>query len=283
MSASQLFRIFLSFVLALFITVTAYYFNTQRAIQEHTAFALQLARQTAMQVETLETKARERQESRPLDWAIQNLAVGPEQRPIQMAPFKLEPQQQHEHEKYNLNPKNGIFSYYQILHPESGEGIRLHIQVGYIGLFGAESPFQNDSFLLTLFILIISLSSHFMRFSGSSGSTQKAQPSNQIPQWATDAQSVLMQLGIHMRDLTKQAHTLTAAAAKSKEQLELHTHQLPETALQSYAPVFQSSQDLNRAISLAKDTLLTLAKMLQSLKAGDFMSQSPSASHPAEK
>jgi len=233
MSGSHQSRIIVSVVLAVMITGAVYYLNTQKAIIERSDFALRLAQQITTQTETLMARAHDRLESHPIEWAVQALAVGPEFKPVQMAPFKINPSTI-ESEKYRLNNKTGVFSYLKVLNPETGEGIRIHIQVGYVGLFGAAAPWQSDFFALLVFALILALSLQLMGISRkppqhefeietqeAATDASKDDLTHQVSEWASEAKTVLILLGNHILNMIKEAQSLAKAAGQSREKIEL--------------------------------------------------------------
>src|SRR5690242_9469522 len=111
---NHLVRILLSLLLGGVLTGATYYFNTRKSIAERTELALRWAQQIVAQIETLQAHAREKIPGESLDWAIEALAVGPEDRPVQIAPLRPSSAVQ-EPEKFKLNTKTGVFSYFKIM------------------------------------------------------------------------------------------------------------------------------------------------------------------------
>lgn len=326
-------------------TAGCYYTNLESSIQDRTDFSLRLAQQTATQVDNLTAHGRDTLDPTPLETAIRSMAVGAEYRPIQIASLKPGMSAEvRESEQYKLNEKTGAFKYVRIFNRDRNEGVRVHIQTGYIGYLGAKTVFLNDLYLLTTFILSFSLLLQLLgkpnrarRHGDIQAEQVSAHQESQLDRsfenasleimtmsvpektvqadeglvkmaewWVEEAKANLLEAGVNFRNMTKEAHSLTLAAAESRKKIEslsqvtIHTREAAEaasallsdekhleplrekivalnalaatsaleteSALHYYDDVFQVTRDLTQHISKTKQSLLSEAKMIQKLK-----------------
>jgi hypothetical protein len=253
-----------------------YVIDLRTVTNDQTTLGLNWARQIVSQSEALISHAQERLEDSSIEWVIRSLAVGPENRPVQIALLKPDATVT-ENEKYRYHSKTGLFSYIKVLDSTTGAGIRLHIHLRYIGFLGAHTPLANDLGIGAFFILCClsllyllkplfgksthpDLSDLFEEGNGSAHSSlldqeflkdaaieikrapirissltpienidsivlqKQAEVRNSllnlINPWITEARGVLMQLGLHVRDMTKEAQVLATTAGRSRDSVE---------------------------------------------------------------
>jgi hypothetical protein len=247
-----------------------------------------LARQVAAQVETLTSYARERQEAKPLNWAIQYLSTGPENRLYALHVLNTDGIPKDLAEKYEI-AADGNFRYSKILSPTYGEGIKLKVRLGYTGFLGTRSSWVNDLLVCLVFCVIFNLLINKRSFQASHShpkeelkesdldenhpehsivlDVKKLGPSlpsfestlrNELKLWQDDARSLLMQLGIHVRNLMREAKSMAVASGQSRGSLEVLSKRLIELSMLS-----QELQEIGLTEPSTSPQLQELTKRLQ--------------------
>lgn len=197
-----------------------YFVDTELSSADRTQFSLRWAKQIASQVEVLALQARERHEVDPIASAAQALTGGTDPQLIQIAPERNGALIQ-DPESYRLNPKTGALTYFKILNPQTGEGVRIHIQLGYLGFLGSRTAWVSDLWVVTLFGLIVTFLSTFLAKLRKRAATACKIESAEVLEWANTAKAGLLHLGIQIRDVVRESQNLAVAAAKSRAHVEL--------------------------------------------------------------
>lgn len=118
---------------------------------------LQLARAWVAQTESL--RGLSKQGEAPFEWksAIQLLRKRLDGNEQQIFYARLKPQEKSELERYEYGFFKGEFDYTKVLDPESGDAIRVVLQLPYEGLLGASNTAMNAVYLGALLLLFYTL------------------------------------------------------------------------------------------------------------------------------
>jgi hypothetical protein len=285
MLPSQVFRTFLSMSLSGLMTSGLYWLDMSHQDQEVTKWALNASRQISAQVETLVLYAKERQEPDPIGWATRFLSVGSEDRPILISVLPAGTSQ-NEGEKFKFHSKSGVFNYSKIVSNETGDGIKIRTDFGYIGFLGTKSPWMNDLLIFVCFLLVCSFLLHFSKTpslreelseSDLLGSTlhsdsleftgpmlKTSGPENQskesIINWISVAKSQLLQTGIHIKNLIAEARTLAVSASRSKNSVE--------ALLEKSKKLKECSEGLEHSLGMS-DALALLKELIEENRVGN--------------
>ena len=178
---------------------------------------LALARQISSQADLLSLQARERGGTAdPLGWAVSALSQGAEPRVAKV--YKLEAgTATASTESYRYERDTGIFDYSKILAPERGQGVRIQLQVGYLGFLGSHSQVGSDLLAVGVFGLIY-LFLFFLTI-WSFGLAGERRLKALISRWVDQAKIVLTQFGTHIRELLRGEKVLITSAAECRDLL----------------------------------------------------------------
>ncbi len=246
-------KVLIPYIFAFAGTGGLYWADKTRSEGERVEFSLRLVRQTLNQIDTLKEKASQRGESEPLAWAIQTFALGPEDRPIQVAPFHVTPDSQ-EVEKYRLNPKTGAFTYAKILDSTKGFGIRVHVLSGFVGFLGARTLWLSDLSVVAVFIGFLIFGILFMRNAGNAKTTGL-----DLHLWLDDSKNVLTKVGASIRDVTLEAHSLACATAQARDKVYY--------LMNEASPILKElSLEMDKAVQSGGKDLFKLNEMIRQLK-----------------
>jgi hypothetical protein len=283
MTLGRFWRIVISTLFAGMMTAFVYFFDSHQRAKDLEQSALTLTRQIESQAESLISFAKEKQEPDPIAWALHFLAIGPENRMIYLG--NLGPNHsQKEIEKFRFNRKIGSFNYSKIIFPETGEGIKIQIQLGYFGFLGTRTPWLND----LLVLLFFGLCAHFLiQFLPKSRKSEHLSLSdlesneelgnepilqiNDFSQilplpcnhselrklvltWIQEARPILFQVGVHVKNLVREAKNLATTAAESRnsvETLDKNSFLLQEASLELENSLVEDLKDLTQVRSIA--------------------------------
>ena len=240
------------------IVIIQFYQNT--TFQTH--LALQLAQQVSAQSEALNSYALEKQEKDPASFASRILAMNSESKIIDVIPINSD-SNTNEVEKYKFNKKTNLLTYLKTFGPSHRSGVRIQIQQPYLGFLGARSLLGNDLriFLLFLFISLllkfsIEFYTHYLKPPSNETRAQSNVNISNVPptppisappkksdsefrthlsQWIGEAKTVLIELSECVRNIVREAQTLTTASVRSKDLVEAYadkTTQLNEISKQ---------------------------------------------------
>ena len=199
------------------ITLGAYWADHFRQQSTQMHLALRWARQISAQAEGLALEARQLEEQDPMGWATRLLSEGTDSRLVTVTKVQMGLPVQTS-EDFDLDRVKGIFDYTKVLHLEDGTGVRVKILVGVVGFLGARSQFTHDLtvaiFCATCFLLLFSFTG------GLFGFNQDEKFRNRILRWIKEAKTILAQLGVHIREMIREAQVLATAVKKSRGQVE---------------------------------------------------------------
>jgi hypothetical protein len=214
--------------------------DSLRQKRNQTHFALRWARQMTAQAESLSLTAAEKGEVDPLAWAARLLTQGTDSRILFVSKLHtddFDPSSSAPVEVYELDPSTGIFDYSKIIYPQDGMGIKIRLYTARAGFFGARTLLGQDLTFLALFTFIfgflkLSLDATAWRKQGQQASSAPSQRSAPPPppemnplkpvvqEWISQSKNALMELGIHIRELTRSAQKITSSAVDSKQHVE---------------------------------------------------------------
>lgn len=216
MGMRQTIQVLSCFATSLTLTGVAYQLSDRYHTAHQTQAGLNWARQVAGQADVLSLNAREAAGEEPLGWAVSVLAQGVDPRPVRI--FKIDAgSATAQTETYQLDRNTGAFDYSKILMPEKGRGVRILLQLGYVGFLGARSRIVSD--LLTLgFCGLCYLSIYFLivwKFGMAGERRLRAILSG----WVAQAKVVLGQFGAHIRELIRGEQALVKNAGECRDLL----------------------------------------------------------------
>jgi hypothetical protein len=216
MAFIQKLHIFLCLVASLGLTAGAYLWSDRVYRGAEVATGLAWARQVTSQLDTLALQAREKGQSDPLGWAVSLLTQGPEPRVMRL--FKLESgASMQSEENFAFDRTTGVFDYSKILQPEKGRGVRIQVQLGYMGFLGARSRASSDILLLGFFSLVYLT---FFFFSvWIFGLAGERRLKTILSRWVAEAKLLLTQFGTQIRELLRGEQMLMKSATECNELL----------------------------------------------------------------
>jgi hypothetical protein len=256
MGPNRLFRAITAILIAATLS-GALYISVRKKIQiNQTSLALQYARQIANQAEELSTYAREHGLNDPIAWAVRYLTLGNEPRPIEVATIILNSASKENAENYEYESKNGELTYTKLLRPDTATGIRIKVHLGYVGFMGAPNTVINDVCLVILIFFIFEI--FYLLFGLKKSRSDERDPAELVDfvlDWTSEAKSTLIQLGMNMKGMTKDAKKLVGQVKED-----------PTQASGSAEEVFQVARDMNENISKTATTVVSLSRHIQSLR-----------------
>lgn len=208
MSFSKKFRPLASLILAVAATAAVTWWDIHRMVDQEQDRALRLARQITTQAESMTLKAREQGEKDPLGWAVSYLTQGVEPRATKVVRWQFDPKQLPS-DVHKLDREHGIFEYSKMVLPESGAGIRVFVNVGYVGFAGTTSRLASDLAIFTLFLMTFGLLYLTMRLVA-------VLASNRPEQWIPEFRHALTETTVHFRDLVRSAYQLVQTARECR-------------------------------------------------------------------
>jgi len=195
------------------VTAGVYYLNTARAQRQSQEEALRWARQVAAQAEGMVLVGKQNGNLDPISWAAGFLTQGSEPRAVRVSKIEVKPGQNSE--TLSFDQKTGSLEYARVFSPEDGSGVKIQLSVGYSGFLGAKSKVVNDLFAFSVFSFLcffIFVVSHLQRPKRLDDSELR----NSILTWLSGAKGLLTQLGIHIREMVREAQNLAVASAQSR-------------------------------------------------------------------
>ena len=192
--------------------------DNSRGKSTETLISLNWARQLVSQAEALALNARDKGEKDPLGWAIRFMSQSVEPRMMKVTRFTGGLDGLTELTREIDSPR--ALEYSKVFSTDTGSGFKFHIFLGYRGFFGAKTPLGSDlsrfAFFTVFFILSFFMTGRFFGLSGQfkRGSTRLHL---KIRSWVSNVKETITKMGIHIRDLLKEAHHLTEIAVKSRD------------------------------------------------------------------
>ena len=259
-------RITALFLLSAGITAGICKLDSTRQVSNQTTLALRWARQIATQGESLTLTAGEKGEADPLTWTARLLSQGTDSRILFVSKFhdeRFEQMSRDEVEHYSLDSQSGVFDYTKILYPQDGMGLRVQLYTARVGIFGAKTRLGQDFTVAVIFwftfgflsLVNLVIMGRVDGFDGVEGSnttkglngtkgpkTRKSSKSPNAPtepdasplkalvlEWITHAKQALIELSIHIREMTRSAQKISSSAVEARQYLatvreKLHAH-----------------------------------------------------------
>lgn len=242
MSVWKYVRIPASLLLGAALTAGVYQVEHRDRVRRETELGLRLAQQITKQAEGLYLHARTRQERDPLGWAVSFLALGTEQKSIQVTALRDSASSQLP-ARHSFNPQTGVLDYVSFVHPQSGHGVRVVLKLEYPGFLGMGTKARSDLALAavaTLFALL--LMSRYLRGAQSSETGAADERSTATPflatqpasahvnsekelrkkvnHWVKDAKKVFDEVGTQMELMHQEIDLIKDAQAQLPSDLE---------------------------------------------------------------
>ncbi len=197
---------------AVLVTALTTAVDRQRSGVHQAREALFWSRQVAAQAEGMFLAARQKGERDPIGWATSFLTQGTEPRAMRIVKFQADsgglP------ENYDYRREAGQFEFQKVFTPEDGYGVKITIQLPYVGFLGAKSRFAGDA--AAFFFCVASFCLLFAGAMWKWGPKPDFRIKALIRVWLGEFKTVLTQLGVHIREMVREAQNLAVAAAKSK-------------------------------------------------------------------
>lgn len=202
--------------IAAMLTAGAYFWNVGAAEEAQRESLTHLARQVSSQVENLALVARQRGERDPYVWAAERLAQAPEPRVMRVSASRGEPGALSEALESTADPL--VLAYTRVLSAQDGMGVKVLLARSYVGFLGATTRAGSDLGVALCFLLI------FWSLCGPVVLRKPQSDSSDVKEmtriWLRDAKGILAELGVHIREMIRSAHSLTLAAAKSHSSVD---------------------------------------------------------------
>jgi hypothetical protein len=246
---------------AALLTAAAYFADARSSANSTQDSALRWARQIASQAEGMVFAARQKGEDDPVAWAVGYLTQGTEPRVMRITRWQGPVGESLE--DFTLDAAAGLFVFNKVFSPEDGAGVRIQIQTEPTGFLGTHGTWLGDLYIAVFFAL--SLGSLLALF-GAPQVVEFEDVRPQIRAWLKDAKGVLIQLGVHIREMVREAQNLAVAAQASRGSLE----QLRERIHGGIREVRDARTSLNEAehATLIAE-VLALNLMIAAEKSGD--------------
>jgi len=227
-----------------------------------------------------------------LRWAAEELNLGKEPRAYRVGLFEkdgtpsrspahspslspsndqLSGTQANSQEHYGVDPVNGGFDYFKVLDPIAGTGLKVSILRSYAGFLGATRKVSNDLLTLAAGALFLSLffcisQALIQYFNLTPAAQEQGALRSTILNWVKDARGLLTQLGLHVREMLKEAQKLAVAAASSRDALG----QLRDRIHMGLTDLHQGRQALKEADAPATQAeVIALNLVIEAAKLGD--------------
>lgn len=274
--------------MAVAITAAAYLADGKQNEIRQTLSALQWARQIASQAEGMSVAARHQGQEDPMGWAIGFLGQGVEPRVMRI--FKHQDLPGEAREEHRIDAEASQFIYTRIFTPEDGLGVRIQIQLDYLGVFGAKTKLANDLYLAALFFISFALlslatgrfvaepaaepASTFGLLEAELSQPPAAKPDaglrGKVLAWVGRARGTLNELGVHIREMVRDATQIATAAGRSQQAVAELREKIHAELTLLRAKV-KSSRRSDAAS--AKAEVLALNLMIEAAKVGEDGSQ----------
>lgn len=207
---------------ALAITASVFLLDRQRSGVLDAAAALRWARQVASHAEGLAFQARTQEESDPVGWAANLLNQGQEPRAVRVLKTQIEGSQAQE--SFFVDHANSALEYVKRLSAEDSMGIRVQVPIPYSGFLGTRSRLASDVSVLGFFALLLGLLlASWRAIAVSRGRTrdltQNERLRSGVADWIPRAKKLLTQLGIHVREMVREARNLAESTAHSRDKV----------------------------------------------------------------
>ena len=207
-------RILLVTGLSLVATNWFYRWETAYALTGAAESAVSLARQVASQAEGLAFAARERGESDPLRWAAGFLSQGADPRVVRVTKTELPSGAPNEGTQIDL--EQGALELTRLTLPEQQIGLKVHVRLEVPGFLGAHAKWSSDlRFIFVALALAGFLFFLLYRIFGPWDGSVDFRGLAMV--WVRDAKGLLIQLGLHVREMVREAQNIAVAAAKSRD------------------------------------------------------------------
>lgn len=240
------------------LTTSICWLDTYRAAKRDSFVALGLARQMASQASGLAFSFKSKGEKDPFGKAIDLVNQGQNPRTVKVFPLRKLATQ--ESETYSFQPQTGVLEYAKTLSPMEGKGIRVLVEMGERKFLGATTSFQNDSGITITFLTIFSLAmlgTGFFR-----NKKERVTRNKQIQKWIIETRSLLVRLGIHVRDILKNAEELMNTSAGTRQSVtQLHSKIHTELS-----QVHTSARDLREMDQVCDEARATLVELWGEVK-----------------
>ena len=227
-------QIFISCAISAVLTVAISFVDRSRGVSHASGRALGLARQIGSQAEGLTLAAQEKGDKDPVGWAVGFLAQGSEPRSIYISKARIPSGSSPE--IFGYQSGEGAFDYQKLIIPETSVGVRVKVPLGHVGFLGTHTQLGSDFAFFLCFAVFAWFAFTFMP-KGKPVLEYEDLPLEQtMRDWVAQAKNLLMQSGVHVREVVREAHNLVMAAATSRdltqalrEKIHLGISQLGET------------------------------------------------------
>jgi hypothetical protein len=229
-------RIAALFLLSAGITTGICKLDSTRQVSNQTTLALRWARQIATQGESLTLTATEKGEVDPLTWTARLLSQGTDSRILFVSKFhdeRFEQMSPDEVEHYSLDSQSGVFDYTKILYPQDGMGLRVQLYTARLGIFGAKTRLGQDFSVAVIFWFTFGFLGLVNVVTSKSRTASKEPDANPLKalvlEWITQAKGALIELSVHIREMTRSAQKISSSAVEARQYLatgreKLHDH-----------------------------------------------------------
>lgn len=190
-----------------------YQWETAHAWDEAAEISWVLARQVASQAEGLAFAARERGESDPLRWAANFLSQGADPRVVRV--WKIQIPSGSTPESTRIDRVLGTFELTRLTLPEQLIGLKVSVHCDAPGFLGARSKISGDLRFLGVALALAGLLFYLM-FRVLGPWNGEVDFRGLASGWVRDAKGLLLQLGLHVRDMVREAQNIAVAASKSR-------------------------------------------------------------------
>lgn len=247
------FQILICMTVSAFLTTAICWLDTYRAAKRDSSVALGLARQVASQASGLAFSFKAKGEKDPFTKAFELVNQGQDPRAIKVFPLRKLAAQ--ESETYSYQPQTGSLEYAKTISPVEGKGIRILVEMGERRFMGAATSFQNDSGITITFIILFTvcmLGIGFFR-----NKKERINKNKQIQKWIIETRSLLVRLGIHVRDIMKNAEELMNASSGTRQTVT-RLHSKVHGELTQIHSAVREFKDMDGMCNQARGTLVEI-------------------------
>jgi flagellar biosynthesis chaperone FliJ len=253
MKLAKKFQFTICLIVAGTLTAGICWLDTYRAAKRDSYVALGLARQMATQASGLAFSYKTKGEKDPFGKAIDLVNQGQDPRTVKVFPLRKLATQ--ESESFSFQPQTGIFEYAKTLSPMEGKGIRVLVEMGERRFLGATTSFQNDSGILITFLVLFSVCMLGMGFFRNK--KEKIVRNKQIKKWIIETRSLLVRLGIHVRDILKNADELMTTSSGARQTVN-HLHTKIHSELTQVHTSVRELKEMDKMCDQARFTIVEL-------------------------
>ncbi len=182
-------------------------------------------RQIATQAESLMLSMRQAGDKNPLESAVRALSIGQEPRVMRVTTAQESLGQATEISSFDRS--SGVLEYLKVFSPETGQGIRVKLQLGFTGFLGSTTRVGSDVAIVVYFAIIGAFFQLLaLALARKAGTPSVSRPTDdrelraRVREWAENFKGALTQMGAHIRDLVKVAHDMAVVSARSRAQVE---------------------------------------------------------------